>query len=325
MRYILNESTDPYFNLAAEEYLLKHTDLEVFSLWRNDNAIIVGKNQNTLSEINTNFVKERGIRVVRRQTGGGAVFHDLGNLNYTFIVNGGDSFNDFKGFAKPIMEALEQMGVHSEFSGRNDMLIDGMKFYWQLPNARHKDRVMHHGTLLFSSVKTDISGALKPRDIKFSDKAVKSVASRITNISDHIPEKMTVLEFRDRIFRHIMEDSGMVVESYTEDEISEIMKLRDEKYSTWDWNYGMSPKYSQTREMKFAGGTVEATLDAKDGYISEIRLYGDFFGVKDISLLEDALKGTRHREEDIAGVLDNVGLEEFIVNVSKEDVINLLI
>jgi len=323
MRYIISENTDAYFNLASEEYLLKHTNEDVFYLWRNDNAIIVGKNQNALSEINVDYVKEKGIKVVRRQTGGGAVYHDLGNINYTFIENSKKSFNDFRGFCEPITKALNEMGVQAEFSGRNDMTIDGKKFSGTA-QCKHRDRVMHHGTLLFSSVKADISGALKPRDIKFTGKSVKSVASRITNISEHLEEQMDVIAFRDRVMNSVAGGMDQVT-TFTEEEIREIQKLRDEKYSLWEWNFGQSPKFSMTREGRFPGGTLEATLDVRKGIIDKIRIYGDFFGTKDISELEAALTGVSHNEESVKQVLSDIVINDYMVNISNEDLISLLL
>ncbi len=323
MRYIISENTDAYFNLASEEYLLKHTNEDIFYLWRNDNAIIVGKNQNALSEINVNYVREKEIKVVRRQTGGGAVYHDLGNINYTFIENSKKSFNDFRGFCEPITKALNEMGVQAEFSGRNDMTIDGKKFSGTA-QCKHRDRVMHHGTLLFSSVKADISGALKPREIKFTGKSVKSVASRITNISDHLEEKMDVITFRDRVMNSVA--GGMEqVTTFTEDEINEIQKLRDEKYSRWEWNFGQSPKFSMTHEGRFPGGTLEATLEVNKGIIDKIRIYGDFFGTKDISELEAALTGVSHNEESINQALNEIAINDYMVNITNGDLISLLL
>ena len=323
MRYIISENTDAYFNLASEEYLLKHTNEDVFYLWRNDNAIIVGKNQNALSEINVDYVKEKGIKVVRRQTGGGAVYHDLGNINYTFIENSKKSFNDFRGFCEPITKALNEMGVQAEFSGRNDMTIDGKKFSGTA-QCKHRDRVMHHGTLLFSSVKADISGALKPRDIKFTGKSVKSVASRITNISEHLEEQMDVIAFRDRVMNSVAGGMDQVT-TFSEEEIREIQKLRDEKYSLWEWNFGQSPKFSMTREGRFPGGTLEATLDVRKGIIDKIRIYGDFFGTKDISELEAALTGVSHNEDSMNQVLSDIDINDYMVNISNEDLISLLL
>ena len=323
MRYLLNESTDAYFNLASEEYLLKHTTDDIFYLWRNDNAIIVGKNQNTLSEINVDYVKEKNIKVVRRLTGGGAVYHDLGNINYTFIENNKKSFNDFRGFCKPIIKALNEIGVEAEFTGRNDMTIQGKKFSGTA-QCKYKDRVMHHGTLLFSSVKADISGALKPRDIKFTDKSVKSVASRITNISEYLPQPMEIIEFRDRLMTSVTGSENSHIEYFTPAEIDEIKKLRDEKYSKWEWNFGQSPKFSMTKEGKFPGGTLEVTLEVKHGVIENFRIYGDFFGTKDVEQLENQLIGIRHNEESVRSVMKNIELSDFMVNITVDDLLSLM-
>ncbi|WP_426349871.1 lipoate--protein ligase [Alloiococcus sp. CFN-8] len=323
MRYIDNNITDPYFNLAAEEYLLKHTKEEIFSLWRNDSAIIVGKNQNTLSEINVDHVKDKNIKVVRRLTGGGAVFHDLGNINYTFIVNDDKSFSDFKGFGKPIIEVLKSLGVDAEFSGRNDLLIEGKKFSGTA-QCKYKNRVLHHGTLLFSSNMADVSAALKPKAVKFTDKSVKSVASRVTNISSHLSTDMSVEEFKAYIFKYLMKEEGKMIEGYSSLELEVIRKLRDEKYSTWEWNYGNSPKYEYSNEGKFQGGTVETTLSVKKGKIAELRIYGDFFGKEDIQAVEQCLVGVDHNQEAIKRALVTISLENYMLKISAEELANLL-
>ena len=238
MLLIYNEKTNPYFNLAMEEYFLKNTKEDLFLLWRNESAIIVGKNQNTLSEINYEYVKEHDIKVVRRQSGGGAVFHDLGNLCFTFIACNNNHFSDFKRFTMPIVDALKGLGVNAEFSGRNDLLIDGQKFSGNA-QYNYKDRVMHHGTLLFSSEINDVSAALKVKPIKFEGKSVKSVKSRVTNISEHLKEPMTVLEFKDYLMDFIAKtDKDSKMYTMTDEDIANIEKLVEEKYSTWEWNYG---------------------------------------------------------------------------------------
>lgn len=323
MRYIDNNITDPYFNLAAEEYLLKHTQDEIFSLWRNNSAIIVGKNQNTLSEINVDYVREKNIKVVRRLTGGGAVFHDLGNINYTFIVNDDKSFSDFKGFGRPIIEVLKSLGVEAEFSGRNDLLIEGKKFSGTA-QCKYKNRVLHHGTLLFSSNMADISGALKPKAIKFKDKSIKSVVSRVTNISSHLSMDMSVEEFKAYIFKYLMKEEGKVIEGYSSEELEIIRGLRDKKYSTWEWNYGNSPKYEYSNEGKFEGGTVETTLSVKKGKIAEVRIYGDFFGKEDIQAVEKRLVGVDHNEEAIKRALEDIALENYMLRISVEEIAKLL-
>lgn len=247
MKYIDNSNIDPYFNLAAEEYFLRHKNDEYFILWRDEPCVIVGKNQNTLSEIDMDYIETNKVKVVRRQTGGGAVFHDLGNLNYTFIVkDDGKSFNDFERFCNPIIGALSTLGVKAEFSGRNDLLIDGKKISGTA-QCKYKNRVMHHGTLLFSSDIVNLSGALKPKKIKFQDKAVKSVVSRITNISEHLDSKIDVLTFKNKIFDYILKsEKDAKVMSLTQDEIDKIEKIKESKYETWAWNFGSSPKYDFT-------------------------------------------------------------------------------
>ena len=222
MRYIHNQGTDPAFNLAAEEWLLTKTDSEVFMLWRNAPAIIVGRNQNTLSQIDETFVQERNIPVVRRLSGGGAVFHDLGNINFTFISNGNASEGlDFLRFTQPILQALQGMGVDCSFDGRNDLVIKGQKFSGNAQHF-HKDRILHHGTLLFASDIADISGALRVDPEKYRDKAIKSISKRITNISSHLPVPMEVTEFIDELMTRVSGGAAKKNMALNSDETTDI-------------------------------------------------------------------------------------------------------
>ncbi|WP_032120585.1 lipoate--protein ligase [Clostridium amazonitimonense] len=324
MRYIDNLNTNPYFNLATEEYLLKHTHEEYFMLWRNESCIVVGKNQNTLSEINEDYVGKHNIKVVRRLTGGGAVFHDLGNINFTFIVNDGGSFNDFYKFVEPIIEVLATLGVKAEFSGRNDLLIEGKKFSGNA-QCKHKDRVMHHGTLLFSSSMTDLSAALIAKPIKFSDKSVKSISSRVTNISEHLGDSsIDVLRFKELVFEHLALKKGAIIEELNEQETEYISKLKEDKYSTWDWNFGKSPKYNFKQEKKFQGGTVESNIEVQEGIIKEIKIFGDFFGKEDIKFLENKLIGIKHERSAILKALEDVDISRYMSNISKENLLEVL-
>lgn len=323
MLCIKDSHTDPYFNLAADEYVLKNFTEDCFMLWRNAPSIIVGKHQNTLSEINIDYVKEKQIKVVRRISGGGAVFHDLGNLNFTFVRNGeAGNLVDFRKFTRPIIEVLQRMGINAKFEGRNDLTIEGKKFSG---NAEHvwKNRVLHHGTLLFSAIMTDLSAALKVNPLKFKDKAVKSVRSRVTNISEHLEEKMDVLEFRDRIMQYIMEmypESKMY--EYSEKDIQGIEKLRDEKFSTWDWNFGYSPKYGFEKLIRTEGGNLEFHINVEKGVISGIKIYGDFFHKYDIDIIENALIGVQHDKDAIAIKLKEFTLNDYFRNVPQEEFID---
>lgn len=315
---INDQHTDPYFNLAAEEYILKNLSDNVFMLWRNEPSIIIGKYQNALAEINLDFVQKNNIKVVRRLTGGGAVFHDLGNLNFTFIEN--NSSGDFKTFTQPILDILLKLGINARFEGRNDLTIDGKKFSG---NAQciHKNRTLHHGTLLFSAVMTDLSAALRVNPLKFEDKAVKSVRSRVTNISEHLNEPMDVLQFRSLVMAHIVEAiAGCTPYEYSAEDLTRIRNLRDNKYSTWDWNFGSSPKYSFSKLIRTTGGNLEAHLNVADGRIKDVKLYGDFFFFKDLNELEKALTGCLHERGTLIKKLSEVGIQDYIRNTAPEEV-----
>lgn len=325
MLCIIRHETDPYFNLAAEEYVLKHFERDTFMLWRNEPAIIVGKHQNTLAEINQDYVKENMIKVVRRLSGGGAVFHDLGNLNFTFIASGENhQLVDFRKFTQPILEVLQKIGIEAKFEGRNDLTIAGRKFSG---NAEHvyKNRVLHHGTLLFSSQMTDLSSALNVDPDKFQDKAVKSVRSRVTNISEHLKTPLSVLEFRDLILNHVMESTpGAELYSFTQDDISAIARLRDEKYITWDWNFGYSPKYNFRKTVKTNGGKLEVTLEVVNGAIEKARFFGDYFNKLDPVDIEQALTGTLHNETAISERLKDFEISDYFLKISREELITSL-
>ena len=279
MLYLNNQNTFPYFNLALEEYILKEFNQECFMLWQNSPSIIVGKNQNSLSEINVDYVREHNIPVVRRLSGGGSVFHDLGNLNFTFIINDlENSFIDFKKFTLPIIEVLQKLSVNAELSGRNDMTIAGKKFSG---NAQYKfkDRLLHHGTLLFTSNITELTSALRVDPSKFEGKGIKSVESRVTNISQHLKQPITINEFRSMIFQHIQDShKDFIPYELSARDIEAINKMVRERYSTWEWNFGASPAYNFTNRRKFAGGSIEVYLTIVNGIIDRIKIYGDFFG-----------------------------------------------
>jgi len=326
IRYITLNSTSPYHNLAVEEYLLQQTTDSVFMLWQNDNTIVIGRHQNTAAEINQEYVDNHRVNVVRRLTGGGAVFHDTGNLNFTFIQNveSGKKEIDFLKYLQPIVNALQSLGVPVAFSGRNDLVINGQKISGNAMTF-FGNRVLEHGTLLFSSQMSDLANALKADPDKFIDKAVKSVRSRVTNISDHLPHPMTVLEFRDYLMDYIMKDNQLSgIQNLTKEEEAIVNRLMEEKYQTWEWNYGKSPEYSMNKKIRTKGGTVQVIADIRDGHLRDLQFYGDFFGEKDPQELINQLIGLRLDKATLTTSLANININDYFHNVTHEDIINLL-
>lgn len=325
MLCIYHESTDPYFNIATDEYIFKHIPEDCFMLWRNDNAIIVGKHQNTLAEINFEYVKENNIHVVRRLSGGGAVYHDLGNLNFSFTKTGKDSsLIDFEKYTRPIVDVLQSLGVNAKFEGRNDITIEGKKISG---NAEHifKNKILHHGTLLFSSAMKNVSEALRIHPLKYQDKAVKSIPKRVTNISDHLPQPLSIEEFTQRIMDHIVASTPEArLYSFTKEDLKAIGKIRDEKYATREWNYGYSPNYSFQKAIKTLGGLIEMNLDVEKGIIKKVKIFGDFFNQRATEEIEEALINIPHDEKNIRQALSPFRIEEYFNNITIDDLISTM-
>ena len=324
MLFIFNESTDPYFNLAAEEFLVQNLSEEVFMIWRNHNTIVVGRNQNTLSEIHYDYVKEHDIQVVRRMSGGGTVFHDMGNVNFTFIVNSGDDFNNYRRFCEPVIGFLKTLGVTATLSGRNDILVDDKKISG---NAQYmyKNRVMHHGTLLYAASQDRISEALKVSEDKIKSKGIKSVRSRVTNIGSHMETPISVEEFVEKFVDYMVKNIPDCKYYDLAQHEAEIRKLREEKYATWEWNYGYSPKYEFVRKKRFDAGCVEVHMDiAGTSEIKDIKFYGDFFSKVPVTELEQKLQGLRHEAGAIEKALEDTDVSQYIAGITKEDFMTLL-
>jgi lipoate-protein ligase A len=325
MRLVINSDLRPEFNLALEEYALTEMGMDMIILWRNSAAVIVGRNQNAVEEIDALYVKENGISVVRRQSGGGAVFHDLGNVNFTVIGKlEGDDFNNYRKFTAPIIGYLAELGVKAEFQGRNDLVIDGMKFCGNAQAVKN-GRIMHHGCILYSADTSRLAGALRPRPGKIESKGVKSVRKRVTNIADHLPSPIPVEDFLSGLADYFMKRvSGILPYELTEGDIAAAEKLMREKYATWEWNFGRSPAYNMEREERYDFGTVSAKLFVERGSIQEIHIFGDFFGLLDKTELEKALTGVRHERESIKAALECVDPGAYISGITASQLAELI-
>ena len=326
MLIIDSPSNNAYFNIASEEYLLQqYPGEEIFLLYVNAPSIIVGRFQNTLAEINLDYVSQKQIKVVRRLSGGGAVYHDLGNLNFSFHTPlGDDDFSDFSKFTQPVVDLLNGQNVPARLEGRNDLLVDGKKFSGNAKLARN-GKMIQHGTILLDSEMSVLSEALKINPLKFRDKAVKSARARVTNLVDYFPGGMTVAKFKQLLIDQILNEnqSNSTIHQLNPEDVAKIEKLAAEKYSTWDWNFGGSPAYNFNKAIKVAAGFIELHLDVKKGVIQKAKIFGDFFASKGIEELEEKLNGQQHETGHIRQVLSRVNLVEYFGNVTVDEILEL--
>lgn len=327
MQYIESTSTDPKWNLALEEYVFSHMDptREYFMLWQNHNTVVIGKNQNTIAEINTQFVQANHINIVRRLSGGGAVYHDLGNLNFSFIADA-QNMNEinFKRFCQPVVKTLQALGVPAEVNGRNDMVIAGRKFSGNAQYTKH-GRVLHHGTLMFSSDLSVVSGALKPNKEKLQTKGIASVSSRVCNISEFLPEGVTLEQFRKALLRNITGTEDPVPYIFSADELAAINKLKTERYDLWDWNYGYSPRYQIIKERRIDDcGTLQLSVAVDKGVIKDVQFLGDFFDYGNLDALSSLLRGCSIQRKSLETRLAHTDSAQFIKGLSTDQLVGLL-
>lgn len=324
--YIDVSSTDPAFNLALEQYVFDKLprSRRYFLFWQNDNAIIIGKHQNTLAEINEEYVRQKGIRVVRRLSGGGAVYHDLGNLNYTWITDAGDSAQvDLRKFCQPVADALCSLGANAQVSGRNDILIGDQKVSGNAQYIREK-RIMHHGTLIFDSDLSILGNALKVDPAKIQAKGIQSVRSRVTTIRPHLRQDISLPDFKALLLQHLFPEG---VEEYvlTAEDIAAVEALRHQRYDTWEWNYGTSPACSLIRRQRMEGcGTVEAHIRLEKGRIAAVTFHGDFFSTTEPEALASALTGLPLTAEACGPVLHRLPVSDYFTGAAADDILALL-
>lgn len=330
MKYIVNESLDPYYNLALENYILENKRDDVYILlWRNDNSIIIGRNQNTIEEINQNYIEEHSINVARRKTGGGAVYHDVNNLNFSIISDAGEYQEiNFRLFTKPVIEALKKMGVDCELSGRNDLTVDGKKFTGVSQRVA-QGRVLNNGCIMFDVDTEVLSRSLQVRSDKIESKGVKSVKSRVTNIKPYLEKNniMTVLDFRDLLLNYMFEGHSNGIEIYelTEHELEAIQASADREFSTWEWNYGRSPKSNYENHKRIENvGSIDVKMQISEGLIEDIKFYGDFFGVKPKEDIERALLSIRYDRSVVKSILSQFSLTEYFGKIGIEDILDLM-
>lgn len=319
--------TDPRFNLALEEHALQTMDPahECVLFYVNAPSVIIGRHQNTVEEIDRDVVESEKIHVVRRISGGGAVYHDSGNLNFSFMTRYSKAhFRDFARFTEPVIAALRSIGVPAEAGGRNDIVAKGRKISGNAQYVSH-GRMFSHGTLLLDTDLDTVARVLNVRAEKIASKGIKSVRSRVANISEFLDQPMEMSEFRELVLRHIFAGASPVpLREMSSSDLDAVRRLADEKYGDWDWNYGASPRFNLQRSQRFSGGLIDARLLVEKGRIAEVRFFGDFFARKDVNELEERLTGVRHDRSEIAAALEQTDLADYFGSVARDEFVALL-
>lgn len=322
--YLETGSRDPFYNLAFEEYVLAHRiEGDYLILWQNDNTVVIGRNQNAEEEIDRAFVEAHGVRVVRRTTGGGAVYHDLGNLNYSFITDAGEAENLTMGrFTKPVTSALQGLGLRAEASGRNDILVEGRKVSGTAQRLLN-GRILHHGTLLFDTDPDMVAGALRADPEKFRSKSSKSVRIRVGNIRDFLLEDMDLPAFWAYL-KTALAGEGFATGVLSPEELEAVEALKRSRYDAWEWNFGRSPAYDMVNKRRWDGGSLEARVSVKEGRITGAAFRGDFLSRCSLKPLEKELEGVLFRREDVAGVLERYPLRDYFGAITGEEILDTM-
>lgn len=329
MRFVSNKHiTDPALNLALEEYILRSLPPEddYLLFYINEPSIIIGKNQNTMEEINPRYVEENNIHVVRRLSGGGAVYHDEGNLNFSFIMSDdGQSFHNFKKFTEPVVKALATLGVQAELTGRNDIQVGERKISGNAQFSA-RGRMFSHGTLLFDSEIENVVSALKANPEKYVSKATKSIRSRVANISEFLAAPITIEDFRQSVLASIFEGSEEIpFYELTEEQWADVRELAQTRYRNWDWNYGRSPAFNMRQTKRIEGaGTFDVRLQVEEGLIVDAAVYGDFFGRGESSEFAKQLIGQRYEAAALGKLLGEIDLGYYFGKVTKDDLMGLI-
>ena len=325
--YLVLNSLDAAANLAAEQVIFDTLPQgqSCFLLWQNRSAVVIGRHQDALAEIDRAFVEANGIQLVRRISGGGAVYHDLGNLNYSVIADArGGKAPDMAVFCEPVLRLLHRLGVPAELSGRNDMTVKGQKFSGSAQHL-YRGRVLHHGTLLIDSDLSVVSRALQVDPEKLRSKGLSSVRSRVTNLRPFLPEEIDLPRFRELLLAEVLKEHPGEELVLSEEQLEKIDRLSESRYRSWDWTVGSSPPCSLVRRQRFEGcGTVEAQMQIERGRIAALRFCGDFFSMEEPEELAGRLRGLPLNREDLLSALVGEDVSRFFIGLQTQQFLSLL-
>ncbi len=307
--------------------MMKFKQEQVFMLWSNSRCVVIGRNQNAYKEVNFELVKERKIDVVRRQSGGGAVFHDVGNFNFTFILNDAkEDFANFSKFTTPVVELLNELGVNAEASGRNDILIDGAKISGNA-QYNYQDRLLHHGTLIYALEYSDVMEVLQVDEEKIKAKGVASVKNRITNVIKHMPNPISIDEFKQKLVNKIITNFPYLTKyEITAEDEKEIQKIY-QRNKSWEYIYGNNPEFDIIHKRYIPNvGMIEIYFNVKKGIISSLDIYGDFFALKDLTPFKEKLMNQPYNREALGKIIEETeDFNEYFFNLDRQDFVNLIL
>ncbi len=306
-------------------YLLKELNLndDVFLFWRTVPTLMIGKHQNTIEEINYDYVKEKKICVVRRITGGGTIYTDPNGWQFSYIIKKPFMNIDFTEYVKPVINALAQQGIEASYNDRNDIYIKGKKISG---NSQYCDEQcgLHHGSILFNTDLDELVRAITVSDDKIISKGIKSVRERVTNIKDYFDREINSIAFKNLIVNEILKNNEKRY-ILTLNDIDRVNEIRNQKFKSWEWNYGKSPKFNIIKSKRCKGGKIEFHLNIKKGYIAECKIYGDFFCKGDINYVSKALEGCFYKEENIRAILKEINAESIFYKFSIDELVSCMV
>ena len=326
MRFVDNRNlTDPRINLALEEFLLRRVKIEepLFLLYVNEPSVIVGRNQNVLEEVDLDYAKENRVHVIRRISGGGAVYHDEGNLNFSFITNNNADIQNFTKFTEPIVTALNRLGVPAEFRNKSDLYVGGKKISGNAQFASGS-RMFSHGTILFDTYLPYLRLAIKPGKEGIESNAVQSRRSSVTNTREFMADGATLDDLRQGVLQAVFGEGELRTYSLSEDDWTAVQAIAQTRYHTWEWNIGGSPRFTVRRNGRLPLGEIEIEIDVYKGLIADITISGSFLGGQSLQGLYTALIGTRYDAEALSGVLAEIDLAYYFGLVEEEALLDLI-
>ncbi|HEX6383735.1 MAG TPA: lipoate--protein ligase [Anaerolineae bacterium] len=326
MLYVDNGGiTDPRVNLAIEEHLLRNVGIDepILLFYINEPSVIIGRNQNTLEEIDPDYVKANDIHIVRRLSGGGAVYHDLGNLNFSFVTSGHQDLHNFARFTEPVVQVLRELGVAAELRGKSDIFVGDKKISGNAQYAT-AGRMFSHGTLLFDTNLEEMLKAINPRRVEIESKAVQSVRNFVINLRELLPVGMDVHGLKKSILRGVFQTADTPSYDLTDSDWEQIRSISANRYRTWEWNVGRSPHFNVQKSERFAVGKIDVRIDVDKGRIQALKIYGDFTGQRDVAGLEAQLIGVRYDRDALAAALADVDIAPYFGDLPTDDFLTVL-